>query len=332
MLQVEASLRLLLTPRQEDKSGIFTPLLLRPPRSLMKENRNFELPRVKSINASGHKYGLVYVGLGWVIWRDESYLPKHLIFELHYLGGTELTYTLNFSRPGAQVPAQYYNLIHLGFNGYREIAENCLANARLLSKALEATGWYTCVSDIHRPAPSKHGTKHGTAEKVKSAVSSAIGGDSGKSSQGQDSSGGKASATGETSADYTPGLPVVSFRFSDEFRKEYPHMKQEKVSLLMRARQWIIPNYALPPTEDDTEILRVVIRESMSFDLLDKLITDLVLVTEHLMEDDQIDLSVLTKLSVLKKLRRPLTEERKKPKEKAPEEKRMADGIHSSVC
>lgn len=54
---------------------------------------NFELPRVKSINASGHKYGLVYAGVGWIIWRDESFLPKHLIFELHYLGGTELSYT-----------------------------------------------------------------------------------------------------------------------------------------------------------------------------------------------------------------------------------------------
>lgn len=108
---------------------------------------NFELPRVKSINVSGHKFGLVYAGVGWIIWRDESYLPKHLIFELHYLGGTEESYTLNFSRPGAQIIAQYYNLIHLGFSGYRSIMENTLANARLLSRALEYTGWYRCVSE-----------------------------------------------------------------------------------------------------------------------------------------------------------------------------------------
>lgn len=82
---------------------------------------DFSLPRVKSINTSGHKFGLVYAGVGWIIWRDESYLPKHLIFELHYLGGTEESYTLNFSRPGAQIIAQYYNLIHLGFTGYRDI-------------------------------------------------------------------------------------------------------------------------------------------------------------------------------------------------------------------
>jgi glutamate decarboxylase len=100
---------------------------------------HFELPRVKSINTSGHKFGLVYAGVGWIIWRDESYLPKHLIFELHYLGGTEESYTLNFSRPGAQIIAQYYNLIHLGFSGFRSIMENMLANARLLSRALEHT-------------------------------------------------------------------------------------------------------------------------------------------------------------------------------------------------
>lgn len=108
---------------------------------ILTTNRNFELPRVKSINTSGHKFGLVYAGVGWIIWRDESFLPKHLIFELHYLGGTEESYTLNFSRPGAQIIAQYYNLIHLGFDGFRAIMENCLSNARLLSKSLEATGW-----------------------------------------------------------------------------------------------------------------------------------------------------------------------------------------------
>jgi glutamate decarboxylase len=102
---------------------------------------DFSLPRVKSINTSGHKFGLVYAGVGWIIWRDEALLPKHLVFELHYLGGTEESYTLNFSRPGAQIIAQYYNLIHLGFTGYQQIMENCMSNARLLSKSLEATGW-----------------------------------------------------------------------------------------------------------------------------------------------------------------------------------------------
>jgi glutamate decarboxylase len=142
-------------------------------------------------------------------------LPKHLIFELHYLGGTEESYTLNFSRPGGQIIAQYYNLIHLGFNGYREIMESTLSNARLLSKTLEATGWYTCVSDIHRKK-GEHSFK-GTKEPV-----------FGKEN--------------ETSADYNAGLPVVAFRFSHDFQKQYPHLHQESVSTLLRVRQYIVPS------------------------------------------------------------------------------------------
>ncbi|KAI1092813.1 glutamate decarboxylase [Rostrohypoxylon terebratum] len=263
---------------------------------------NFELPRIKSINVSGHKYGLVYAGVGWIVWRDEAFLPQHLIFELHYLGGTEKSFTLNFSRPGAQVIAQYYNLIHLGFNGYREIMENCLRNARLLSKSLEATGWYTCVSDIHRNASAAKGvvstTKHARVGEER-----------------------------ETSADYVAGLPVVSFRLTDEFRKEFPHIKQESVSLLMRARQWIIPNYALPPTEDKTEILRVVVRESMTLDLLDRLIADLVSVTQTLIDNDEVDLSILRK-------QKPAGDSRPNRDAKGieGEVKKLADGIHRSVC
>ncbi|KAI1851173.1 hypothetical protein JX265_013291 [Neoarthrinium moseri] len=268
---------------------------------------NFELPRVKSINVSGHKYGLVYAGVGWIVWRDQSYLPEHLVFELHYLGGTEKSFTLNFSRPGAQIIVQYYNLIHLGFKGYQEIMENCLANARLLSKSLEATKWYTCVSDIHRRSQ-----RRGVVEGAKLAVTG---------------------EQNETSTDYVAGLPVVSFRFSDEFKKDFPHIKQESVSLLMRARQWIIPNYALPPKEDKTEILRVVVRESMSFDILDKLISDLVSVTETLIDNDEIDLSILKK----QKPAGSSTAKASSAKDQVTnalkqKEKRMEDGIHRTVC
>ena len=69
---------------------------------------------MQSINASGHKYGLVYPGVGWVVWRDEDALPEELIFNVDYLGGEMPTFALNFSRPGAQVVAQYYNFIRLG--------------------------------------------------------------------------------------------------------------------------------------------------------------------------------------------------------------------------
>jgi len=82
---------------------------------------DFRLPRVCSINASGHKYGLVYPGVGWIIWRDSKALPDELIFWVNYLGDNMPTFALNFSRPGAQVVAQYYNFLRLGFDGYRAI-------------------------------------------------------------------------------------------------------------------------------------------------------------------------------------------------------------------
>jgi glutamate decarboxylase len=82
---------------------------------------DFRLPRVASINASGHKYGLVYPGVGWVVWRDSASLPEDLIFWVNYLGDNMPTFALNFSRPGAQVVAQYYNFLRLGFDGYRNV-------------------------------------------------------------------------------------------------------------------------------------------------------------------------------------------------------------------
>jgi glutamate decarboxylase len=82
---------------------------------------DFRLPRVASINTSGHKYGLVYPGVGWVVWRDADALPDELIFWVNYLGDNMPTFALNFSRPGAQVVAQYYNFLRLGFTGYQRV-------------------------------------------------------------------------------------------------------------------------------------------------------------------------------------------------------------------
>ena len=84
---------------------------------------DFRLPRVASINTSGHKYGLVYPGVGWVLWRDADALPTELIFNVNYLGGNMPTFALNFSRPGAEVVAQYYNFFRLGFNGYQQVQQ-----------------------------------------------------------------------------------------------------------------------------------------------------------------------------------------------------------------
>jgi glutamate decarboxylase len=87
---------------------------------------DFRLKWVKSISTSGHKYGLVYPGLGWVIWRDKSYLPADMSFSVNYLGANITQVGLNFSRPAAQILAQYYNFIHLGMDGYREIHSNSM--------------------------------------------------------------------------------------------------------------------------------------------------------------------------------------------------------------
>ncbi|BFO14081.1 glutamate decarboxylase [Streptomyces sp. KM77-8] len=84
---------------------------------------DFRLPRVASINTSGHKYGLVYPGVGWALWRDARALPEELVFRVNYLGGDMPTFALNFSRPGAQVVAQYYTFLRLGREGYRAVQQ-----------------------------------------------------------------------------------------------------------------------------------------------------------------------------------------------------------------
>ena len=108
---------------------------------------DFRLPRVQSINASGHKYGLVYPGVGWVIWRDPDALPDDLVFNVNYLGGNMPTFALNFSRPGNQVAAQYYNFIRLGFEGYRAVQQKCRDVARYTSEAIAKIGPFQLLTD-----------------------------------------------------------------------------------------------------------------------------------------------------------------------------------------
>ncbi|EEC76081.1 hypothetical protein OsI_13312 [Oryza sativa Indica Group] len=107
---------------------------------------DFRLPLVKSINVSGHKYGLIYAGIGWCIWRSKEDLPEELIFHINYLGADQPTFTLNFSKGSSQVIAQYYQLIRLGFEGYKNIMENCQENAMVLKQGLEKTGRFNIVS------------------------------------------------------------------------------------------------------------------------------------------------------------------------------------------
>ncbi|MFI3317878.1 MAG: glutamate decarboxylase [Rikenellaceae bacterium] len=91
---------------------------------------DFRLKCVASISTSGHKYGLVYPGLGWVVWRDKSFLPDEMSFSVNYLGASITQVGLNFSRPAAQILGQYYNFIRLGFEGYKSIHQNSMEVAR----------------------------------------------------------------------------------------------------------------------------------------------------------------------------------------------------------
>ncbi|MFF5345536.1 glutamate decarboxylase [Streptomyces althioticus] len=101
---------------------------------------DFRLDRVASVNTSGHKYGLVYPGVGWVLWRDAAALPEELVFRVNYLGGDMPTFALNFSRPGAQVVAQYYSFLRLGRDGYRAVQQAARDVATGLSARIEALG------------------------------------------------------------------------------------------------------------------------------------------------------------------------------------------------
>ncbi|WP_175409904.1 glutamate decarboxylase [Streptomyces sp. TRM64462] len=108
---------------------------------------DFRLPRVASINTSGHKYGLVMPGVGWAVWRDADALPEELVFQVTYLGGDMPTFALNFSRPGAQVVAQYYTFVRLGIDGYRRVQATCRDVATRLAGRIAALDPFELVTD-----------------------------------------------------------------------------------------------------------------------------------------------------------------------------------------
>jgi glutamate decarboxylase len=103
---------------------------------------DFRIPRVKSINASGHKFGLAPLGVGWVVWREAADLPEEMVFWVNYLGGNMRDIALNFSRPGGQVVCQYYNFLRLGREGYRKIHEACYKTAAHLADRLHRLGLF----------------------------------------------------------------------------------------------------------------------------------------------------------------------------------------------
>lgn len=222
---------------------------------------DFRISRVDSINTSGHKFGMTTAGLGWVIWKDSSLLPKSLRFSLDYLGGMEETFGLNFSRPGFPVIIQYYNFLALGKEGFTKIHDASLSNARLLSNILLDSGYFEVLSVIHKPIDKSQQSKFYTVEHHADSTHHNVSNES-----------------------FEPGLPVVAFRFSKELREKYPEIPQSMVSSLLRKRGFIVPNYHLPPSETDTEILRVVVRRSFSMNLLDKLVAACIETVELLID------------------------------------------------
>jgi glutamate decarboxylase len=114
---------------------------------------DFRLEQVRSINVSGHKFGLVYPGVGWLVFREQSDLAEDLVFYENYLGKTDATFTLNFSTGASMVLAQYYNFVRYGRQGYAYVMEAMQANARALAGKLKASGNFDLIGDGEEQLP-----------------------------------------------------------------------------------------------------------------------------------------------------------------------------------
>jgi glutamate decarboxylase len=208
--------------RLESERGLYVPLHIDAasggfvaPFSQPDLEWDFRLPRVRSINVSNHKFGLVYPGMGTVVFRSRSDLPKELVFHINYLGGDMPNYSLNFSRPSNSVVLQYYNFLRLGHEGYNEIVANTLANAQALASKLDDIDGLELLND------------------------------------------------GST-------FPIVALRASDPERTDLTLL-----SHLLREHGWIVPAYTLPPNAEHITVLRMVVKENFSRDMVDMLAHDL---------------------------------------------------------
>ncbi len=176
---------------------------------------DFRLANVRSINVSNHKFGLVYPGMGTVVFREESDLPQELVFHINYLGGDMPNYSLNFSRPSNSVILQYFTFLRLGVEGYREIVSSVLANARALAEKLGASEGLQLVNDAKQ-------------------------------------------------------FPIVVVRAEDPQKLDLTLL-----SRVLRERGWIVPAYTLPPDAEHITVLRMVIKENFSRDMVDMLAHDI---------------------------------------------------------
>ncbi len=177
---------------------------------------DFRLKQVKSINVSGHKYGLVYPGVGWLVFRDQEDVPKDIIFTVNYLGGQMPTYTLNFSRGSAMILAQYYMFLRLGRAGFTRIMKYTTDNAKYLARELIKTGYFESLNP-------------------------------------------------------TQLLPIVAIKL-----KQKKNFTLYDLSDKLRERGWIIPAYSLPPNAEETVLMRIVVRQTFSREMVDILIKDII--------------------------------------------------------
>ena len=180
---------------------------------------DFRLKWVLSISTSGHKYGLVYPGLGWVIWKDKKDLPKDMSFSVNYLGANISQVGLNFSRPAAQILAQYYNFIHLGVEGYKKIHSNSMAIARYCHGAI---GKLSCFKNYSAELEN----------------------------------------------------PLFIWYLDPEYDKKANWTLYDLQEKLMQCG-WMVPAYSMPKDIEDMVVMRIVVRQGMSRDMADMLITDI---------------------------------------------------------
>jgi glutamate decarboxylase len=176
---------------------------------------DFRLSHVRSINVSNHKFGLVYPGMGTVIFRERADVPDDLVFRINYLGGDMPNYSLNFSRPSSSVVLQYFNFLRLGHSGYERIVRNVLANAQALARRAGASDALELIND------------------------------------------------GST-------FPVVVVRAADPQRLDLSELSRR-----LRGRGWIVPAYTLPANAEHIGVLRMVVKENFSRDMVDMLGDDL---------------------------------------------------------
>ncbi|KAJ5302354.1 hypothetical protein N7508_007217 [Penicillium antarcticum] len=215
---------------------------------------DFRLPRVRSINVSGHKFGMAPLAVGWIVWRENSQIPQGLLLESSYLRGTLSNFSLSFSRSGAPVAAQYYyNFLRLGLAGYQDRTRSLLDRAGRFSVLLEHTGHFLCLSDAHRQQTS------GACQTL---------------CRGHDQPA-------------TPVLPIVVFKLTDRVRRQYPKLQLSDVSDAMLDLKVSIPNYTFRgwgANGEDYEAMRIVLRDEMTTELMEEVLAGITQAVERLMD------------------------------------------------